>query len=284
VASALAWALAALLVLGSTACVAAGRDGAGDAALRDDADDAPLRVCADPDNLPYSHRDGRGFELAIARVLADALDAPLQVHWRAQRRAFVRKAWRDAACDVWLGVPAQLDGVLPTRPYYRSGYAIVTRADDAAPLRTLSDARLPRLRIGIALVGDDLAATPVAYALARHGAIERVRGVPVEGPAPAAQRLIDALAERSLDATIVWGPQAGWFAAQARTPLALTLVQPIDGDAALPFEFDIALGVRPGLVALRDRLDAALVARRDVIDAILARHHVPRTDHAEAAR
>ena len=244
----------------------------------------PLHVCADPDNLPYSHRDGRGFELRIAELLARAMDAPLQIHWQPQRRGFVRKSWRDAGCDVLLGVPNGIEGVLTTRPYYRSSYAIVTRADDVAPLRRLDDARLRQLRIGVQLIGDDLAATPPGHLLARRGAIQRVHGFPVDGATPAAHRMVDALADRSLDAALIWGPQAGWFASRAKVRLQVQPLHAQPAQAALPLQFDIALGVRPERAGLRDRLDAALAAHASAIDAILAQHHVPRADRNEGER
>src|SRR5437667_7154552 len=92
----------------------------------------PLAVCADPDNLPYSRRDGQGFEVEIARIVAAELQRPLELHWQPQRRGFVRKSFAEAGCSVLMGVPLGLPGVLATKPYYRSTYAVVTRADDAA--------------------------------------------------------------------------------------------------------------------------------------------------------
>src|SRR6185295_16348211 len=98
------------------------------------ADAAPLRVCADPDNLLYSHADGSGFENRIAQVIADELGMPLVTTWRPLGRGFVRKTLGANECDVLLGVPADLERVLATRPYYRSSYVFVTRAADRRPL------------------------------------------------------------------------------------------------------------------------------------------------------
>ena len=52
------------------------------------------------------------------------------------------------------------------------------------------------------------------------------------------------------------------------------------GLAGVPFEFDIAMGVRRGDRALRDELDAIIERRRADIDAILAAYSVPRSDRA----
>jgi mxaJ protein len=244
----------------------------------------PLRVCADPDNLPYSHRDGRGFELRIAELLADALHAPLQIRWQAQRRAFVRKSWRDAGCDVLLGVPSGTDGVLTTRPYYRSSYAIVTRTHDAAPLRGLDDPRLRELHIGVQLLGTDQATTPPGQLLARRGVVQRVHGFPIDGPTPAPQRMVEALADRAIDAALIWGPQAGWFAASAKIPLTVSPLRVSRAEPELPIQFDVALAVRPDRGDLRELLDAAMATQRSAIDAILARHHLPRIDRDEGVR
>src|SRR4051812_38310844 len=141
------------------------------------ADPGVLRVCADPDNLPYSSADESGFEYRIARLLADDLHRRLEYEWQPQRRGFVRKTVGAGLCEVFIGVPAGFERVSTTRPYYRSGYVFVNRAD--APrggLQSFDAPRLPTLAIGVQLIGEDLAATPAGHALARHGAVDRVVG------------------------------------------------------------------------------------------------------------
>jgi mxaJ protein len=236
-----------------------------------------LRVCADPDNLPHSHRNGSGFENRIAQLLADELGLGLVTFWLPQRRGFVRRTLDAQQCDVLLGVPADLERVLPTRPYYRSRYVFVTRAEDAQPLRSFDDPRLLSLRIGVQLIGNELAATPPGHALARRGATARVVGFTVDGDGPAAERIVRALAAGQLDAALVWGPQAAYFAQRAAVPLAVAPAMP-PPELGLPFEFAIAMGVRRGDTALRDALDAAIDRRRHEIDAILAQYALPRTD------
>src|SRR5438105_2274563 len=124
-----------------------------------------LRVCADPDNLPLSRDDGSGFENRIARLVAGEMDAELRYEWLPLRRGFVRKTMGAGSCDVFIGVPKKFDGVLTTRAYYRSSYVFVNGAG-ARGIDSFDDARLARLRIGVQLVGDDLAATPAGHALA----------------------------------------------------------------------------------------------------------------------
>ena len=125
------------------------------------------------------------------------------------------------------------------------------------------------------LVGDDLAATPPGHALSRHGAVERVVGYMAWGDGPAAARAAADLAAGRLDAAVLWGPQAGWFARRSAVPLVITPARP-PADVPLPFEFEIAMGVRKDDRALRDALDRAIVERHDEIVAILDAYAVPR--------
>src|SRR3954447_8696365 len=161
-----------------------------------------LRVCADPDNLPLSHYDGSGFENRIARLIAAEMGAELRYEWLPLRRGFVRKTMGAGACDVFIGVPRELSDVLTTRPYYRSGYVFVN-GETARGLDAFDDERLSRLRIGVQLVGQDLAATPAGYALAATGRVDNVRGFTVYGDGPAAQREIAAIGDGSLDTALV---------------------------------------------------------------------------------
>lgn len=224
----------------------------------------PLRVCAEPDNLPYSHADQSGFENRIARLLADELGATLAYTWFPQRRAFVRKT--SGLCDVFIGVPSDFERLLTTRSYYRSSYVFVGR------IASFDDPALKQLRIGVQLVGDDMAATPGAYALARRGVVDNVSGFPVYGEHPAAQRIVEAIAQGRLDGAVVWGPAVGHFAFAKNLPVR----EAKEPGLPMPLEFSISVGVRRGNGALRDALDAALERRRAEIDAVLDAYHVPR--------
>ncbi|MDB4906902.1 MAG: extracellular solute-binding protein family 3 [Gemmatimonadetes bacterium] len=234
-----------------------------------------LRVCADPDNLPFSHEDGSGFENRIARLLADDLGAPLQYEWLPDRRAFVRKTLGAGLCDVIIGVPVDFERVLPTRPYYRSTYVFVEREPKGQPpLVSFDDPRIRQRRIGIQLIGNDLLASPPGYALTRHGAIDNVVGVTLAGDTPPADRLLRSLAAGQLDAALVWGPQAGYYAMRSPVPLRISpAVRP--ADLPLPFEFSIAMGVRRGDKALQSRLDEVIERRGADIRRILVEYGVP---------
>lgn len=237
-----------------------------------------LRVCADPNNLPFSNDREEGFENRLAQLLAAELGATVRYTWWAQRRGFVRNTLRAEECDVVMGVPADYDLVLATRPYYRSTYVFVSKRDRGLRIRTFDDQRLHTLRVGVHVIGDDYANPPPAHALAARGIVTNVVGYSIFGdysqPNPPA-RLIDAVARDEVDVAIAWGPLAGYFATRQGVPLRLTPVQPETDARGLPFVFDIAVGVRRGDMALRDELDAILVRRTDDVDALLREFGVP---------
>jgi mxaJ protein len=249
-----------------------------------------LRVCADPNNLPFSNAAGEGFENRIVALIAGELGAELRYAWWAQRRGFLRNTLKAEACDLVPGLPANLEGVRTTAPYYRSTYVFVTRAD-GPEIASLDDPVLRAHRIGVQLVGDDGSNTPPAHALARRGVIDNVRGFMITGdygePNPPA-RILDALARGEIDVAVVWGPLGGYFAPRSGVPLKVTPVRPAFDGPQLPMVFDISMAVRKGDEALRHEIDAALDRRRADVDRILAEYGVPRVDrtprHAEAVR
>ena len=237
-----------------------------------------LRVCADPDNLPYSHTDGSGFENRLAQLLADDWRVPLRYAWLPDRRGFVRKTLGESRCDVIMGVPVGLERVATTRAYYRSSYVLLQPASQR-PLLSWDDARFVQLRIGVPLIGDDLAASPPGLALARHGATRNVVGFPLAGAEPVGERIAHALRRGDIDAAFLWGPQAGYQAKAAGAALRVTpFRQPAELADVAGFEFAIAMGVRPGDTALRAALDDFILRRRADIDRVLADYAVPRVD------
>jgi mxaJ protein len=246
-------------------------------ALHANAADA-LRVCADPDNLPYSRADGSGFENRIAQLLAQDMQVPLEYAWLPDRRAFVRKTLGSQLCDVIIGVPAGFERTATTQPYYRSTYVFVERANDTPPVRSFDDPRLATMRIGVQLIGNDLAASPPGELLARHGHTQNVRGLPLAGDEPSAQRAVEAIERGEIDAAVLWGPQAGYFAKHSRVPLRVSAL-PAPPDAH--FQFAIAMGVRRSDGELRSRLDDFIKRRGADIDRILAEYDVPRVKEAQ---
>ena len=237
-----------------------------------------LRVCADQNNLPFSKSDGSGFENRIASIVADEMGARVQYTWHAQRRGFIRTTLNSGLCDVIMGVPSSLHMLKPTRPYYRSSYVFVQRAD-ARPISSFDDPRLKTLRIGVQLIGNDGVNTPPVHDLTRRGIVDNVHGYLVQNDysmdAPQAP-IVDAVAKRDIDVAIVWGPTAGYFAKTQPVALRITpiLFDPSALDLGLTYE--ISMGVRKDDTALLEELNRAISARRPQINAVLDAYGVPR--------
>lgn len=128
------------------------------------------------------------------------------------------------------------------------------------------------------LIGDDGFNTPPAHALARRGIVANVRGYMLYGdyrrPNPPAA-IVDAVARGEIDAALVWGPLAGYFAAREPVALDLAPVSPWLDGPQWPMVFDISMGVRKDDVALRRALDGALERLRPAVQRILRDYRVP---------
>ncbi len=239
---------------------------------------AELRICADPYDLPFSNDKEEGFENKIAHVIARDFNATVINYWQPGRRGMLRASILAGRCDVMIQAPVGLDPVATTKPYYRSTYHFVYRADRGLALRSLDDTVLKHLRIGVNMIGYDYTNTPPAHALSARG----IRGLVGFGnflnPDPKAdhpQDIFDALAKDSIDVAIVWGPLAGYWVKHEPVPLTMTALPDSDPVSGMPFAFDMAMGVRHRDKELKAQLDSALIRRHDEIVRILQEYNVP---------
>lgn len=254
------------------------------------AQDAPprtaLRVCQDPNNMPFSNTQGQGIENRIAELFGKSLGLPVTYYSFPQRMAFLRNTLRfklpgqDYPCDIVMGVPVGLDGLSVTQPYYRSSYALVfpkgkgmdhvASADD---FLKLDPARLKALRIGV------YDRSPASAWLSRHGLLDQ--GVPyklvsADPDQYPGEIVAKDLAEGKLDAVIVWGPIAGYFARQATAP-ALAVV-PLKSETGIKLAYQMAMGVRYGEPAWKQQIEALIASKAPEIQAILQDMGVPLVD------
>ncbi len=238
-----------------------------------------LHIAADPNNLPFSNDQLEGFENKLATLIARELNADIDYIWHAQRRGFFRKTLKEGDADLVLGVPADFERALTTKPYYRSTYVFVSRPDQKLQLTCLDDPQLRKLKVGVLLIGDDGVNTPPAHALANRGIITNVVGFSIYGdyaePNPPA-RIIEAVAKKEIDVAIVWGPLAGYFAKKQSIPLVIAPVSPEMDAGKIPFTFEISVGVKRKNKELRDEIDRLLLRKRGNIDAILDEYGIPR--------
>jgi quinoprotein dehydrogenase-associated probable ABC transporter substrate-binding protein len=199
-----------------------------------------LRVCADPHNMPLSTEQGEGYENKLAELLADKLGKRLAYTWYPQAPGFVRNTLAAHKCDVMMGIPQGDDLVQVTNPYYRTAYALVFKqGHDLEGADTLGDPRLKGKRIGI------VAGTPPGNNMAVNGLMARAKPYPlvidtrVDSSSAA---MMHDLAIGEIDAGILWGPMAGYYARQASS--AVTVVPLVKETTGPRLVYRIAMGVR----------------------------------------
>lgn len=263
-------------------CVAAGalsieRLHAQGAALDTDlelVDPKVLRVCADPSNLPFSNQKGEGFENKLSEMLAAKLNKTLAYTWYPQSTGFVRNTLGSRRCDVIPGFPQGDELVQSTNPYYRTAYALVVRPDSGLDdVDTLADPRLRQKHIGI------VAGTPPATYLAVHGMMPNAKSYPLVVDTrvdSSAQTMMRDLASGEIDAGVLWGPMAGYYAKQANPPMRVKLLLKETGGP--PLAFRIAMGVRAADQNWKRQLNRLIADNQAEINRLLLGFGVPLLD------
>lgn len=232
-----------------------------------------LRVCAQSDNFPLSDRQDRGFDNKLAQLVAAKMERQLVYTWWPARENFLDRTLNAGRCDLVMEAPSGLDDVATTRPYYRSAYVFVSRADRHLALAGIGDAKLKKLKIGVYLIGDEQ--TPPAMALAEQGINDNVRGYMTffDRSENGRSELISAVGDGKLDVAAVWGPLVGYYVRHYPVPLATSVLS--GSFRGLPFQYDIAMGVRKGDVKLRDAVDKVIAQNRPAIEDLLKSYGVP---------
>ncbi len=229
-----------------------------------------FRVCADPNSLPFTHRDGTGFENRLAELLAEEMGATLTYDWSAYSPDMINLRLRGGECDALMGVPDEQAGMLKTVAYYRSPFVFATLESSGIVIESLDDPRLAELRIGV-----QNHSIPPHEGLTNRG-ISGVRGPTGTAPNPP-DRVLRELMAGQIDVGILWGPNAEYFARDLDAEFVLTPVTPEIDIPFIAMSLPMTIGVRARDYSLRDRLDLAIAARWDDIVALLDSYGVPQT-------
>ncbi len=233
-----------------------------------------LRVCADPRNLPFSNDKGEGFENKLGELIADKLHKKLDFVYFPQAIGFVRMTLGAHRCDVIMGFPQGDDLVQGTNPYYRTAYALVAKEGSGLEdVVTLGDARLKGKHIGI------VAGTPPATYMAANGLMAAAKSYPLMIDTrldSSAEAMIGDLTSGKIDAGILWGPMAGYYAKKANPPLHITpLVKETSGPR---LAFRIGMGVRAADQNWKRLLNRVIQENQPAINRILLDYGVPLLD------
>jgi mxaJ protein len=253
------WGLALLGVLG----LALPASAAAPSALERIHASGTIKLCADPANPPLSAAspEPSGYDIEIAQEIARTLDAKVEYFWFATN--YARRAFRqlvEGQCDYIMGLPAHIDfdesdaRMALSQPYYTTGFVPVVRAD--LPVERYEDLRGREVGVEMMTVAD--------FVLFRQGTTRHLYR---------RQRdIFKAMAAGEIDAALMWGPFAGWYA--KNNPQARLRVV---GDSRPEMTFALAIGVRKADRELREAIDRGIETLRGNgrLSAILARYGVP---------
>ena len=164
-------------------------------------------ICAHPDALPFSSREGSpdGLQIDLARMLANRLGVRLDIEWVAWRAAA-----RRVNCDAIMGSlahnddedtdaskspPGTLRRVALTHPYARQTTRVVL-AEGGAPVLSADDLR-----------GRSVAVIHASYA---HYLLN-MKNIPVRTLYRTEEEILAAVARKEMSAGIVMDWYAGWY-------------------------------------------------------------------------
>ena len=236
-----------------------------------------LRVCADPRNLPFSNDKGEGFENKLAEMFAGKLQKKLDYMYFPQATGFVRVTLAAHRCDVIMGLPQGDDLVQGTNPYYRTAYALIAKPGNGLDdVTTLEDERLKGKHIGI------VAGTPPATNMAVAGLMANAKPYPLMIDTridSSAAAMIDDLMSGQIDAGILWGPMAGFYAKRANPPLHVTLL--VKETTGPRLVYRIGMGVRSADQNWKRQLNRLIQENQPEINKILLEFGVPLLDESD---
>lgn len=246
-----------------------------------------LRICASTVEAPFSAADSSGFEDRVAVVLAQAMGRkPVFVRNDKPGIYLVRDQLDQNNCDVVMGVDVGDERVLASKPYYRTGYVLVTKADRNITASAWDDQQIKdQTRFAVRFY------SPAETMLKRIGRFEdnaaymyslvnfksrRNQWVQVPG-----DRIVTEVASGEADVGIAFAPEVARYVKASSTPLRMTVIsnnidQP-NGEP-IPMHYDQAVGVRkndPGLLA---EINTALEKARPQIEEILKQEGIPLLD------
>ncbi|MFG1478918.1 methanol oxidation system protein MoxJ [Xanthobacter sp. V4C-4] len=249
----------------------------------------PLRICASEVEAPFSQKDAAsgqatGFENRIATVLAKAMGREAVFVWSPKAAIYqVRDGLDKNLCDVVMGIDTGDARVLSSKPYYRTSYVFVTKADRNVTTGDWQDPQikaLGRFVVRFYSPGETLLKRLGKYednAAYLYGLVnfKSPRNQYVEVPA---DRMVSEVASGEADVAFAFAPEVARYVKASTVPLRMTVATTdlarFDG-TPIPLHYDQSIGVRKGDAALLQEVDAALAKARPDIDAILTEDGIP---------
>lgn len=228
-----------------------------------------LVISMDPANLPYSSAkpEKPGFDVELAGALARELGVKLRVNWIDIHRETAIGELLDGECDLALGAAVDPDAVddeeeltgrvIYSRPYYGSGYLLVTRKD-GPHVKTLAELTGDKSR----RIGTE-AGSVADYRLRQRGYLRRLFRTQLS--------VLKSLNDGVIDYAYLWA-NVGWTL-HATPEFDLEIVPKYVPDD----HWNIAIAMRRGDEELKRHVDIAVekLISNGAVSRALASYHVP---------
>lgn len=266
-----------LALLGSAVSLAA-------PALADETKTDTLRVCASTKDAPYSTQDGSGFENKIAKVLAEEMGSKLDLVMIPKEAIYlVRDGIDKNLCDVLVGVDDGDNRLLTSDPYYRTGYAFVSKLSrdfkgdkwqdaDQEGFNTFAYRYYSPAETILKYTGR------YEYNLIYQASLSNFEERRNKYTQVDADRVVSEVAAGNADLGIIFAPEAARYVRDSREPLRMTLIsneiERSDG-VIIPLQYDQSVGIAKTRSELVAPINAALKSGKARIDALLAEEGIP---------
>ncbi len=242
-----------------------------------------LNVCAGKAELPFSNERQEGFENKIADVLAKAMAKSLNYFWWSNPLTLA-KDMDEGKCDVLIGTDPNDPRILPTKPYYRSGYVFITRVDREIDIQAWNHPYLKEKNFRIGVLPD----SPGKHMLLQINRFDdmfdyfteiqnfqstRNRYIRIEP-----SRLVDDVVSKHLHTAMLWAPEAARYVRHAEVPLKMVLIDDTatkTNGEKIPMHYDVVMGVVKSKPELRDALNQVIDQHQAELQAILTSEGVP---------
>lgn len=248
-----------------------------------------LKVCADPHLLPMSNSKEEGYENKIAILLAEKLGLKVKYEFFPQRMGFIRNTLRAESeegpgykCDLVISAPSNFELAATTEPYFTSTYVFVyakgrklDSITDPSMLNKFVNEDGNDIKIGLPDRGpqqlwvfyNNLIGTMARYQ-GQSGDIKKNPG----------QQMIEDVAAGKIDASIIWGPTAGYFANKFKDEGIEMVLLPLKDDPEKPqmrFNYSFSMAVRYGENEWKDKINQLIKDNKTEIEEILTDYGVP---------
>lgn len=248
-----------------------------------------LKVCADPHLMPMSNIKEEGYENKIAELLAGKLGLKTKYEFFPQRMGFIRNTLRAESevgpgykCDLVISAPSNFELAATTEPYFTSTYALVyakgRKLDSITEPSMLSkfvNEEGNEIKIGLPDRGpqqlwifyNNLIGTMVRYQ-GQSGDIKVNPG----------QQMVEDVASGKIDATIIWGPTAGYFSKEFEKEGIELVLLPLEDDPEKPqmrFNYSFSMAVRYGEKEWKETINNLIEENKTEIEKILTDYGVP---------